>query len=272
MENEIKSSIENDDLSLPKSVEVDKIIEFYKDIDDSEENFEHISEETTKHRKFKNFFKKKAADDGIETEVYGLSEKGRIYLYRGISALISVFIIIGAFVLAYFLPGNKEIIAEKQNTLRAEEGYKQLKSRHTALKNEVEELKTSNKAKKETIDKLADPENTKAELRTEITAKKYELSELNGQVQTKETELETLNTTILEKAPPETILPPGNYVAGKNIAAGKYNVTGTGKFMVASSAGKSKINTTLGSTPLDIVLEENDVIKFDSKVKFISSN
>ena len=42
--------------------------------------------------------------------------------------------------------------------------------------------------------------------------------------------------------------------------------------MQASAAGKSKVNTTLGSTPLVAVLENNDIIKFDSKVKFTVKN
>lgn len=276
MDNENKSTVEQDEISLPKSVEVDKIIEFYKNIEDSSENdtTDYVKEEQSSKFKHLLFFKKKATQsaDGIETSVYGLSEKGRIYLYRAISAAISICIIIGSFVLAYFLPGNKDIISKKQNELRKKDEYVKIESIHTTLTDDVEYLKTTNAEKKKTIEQLDDPENTKAALRTEISEKKTAVGELESQKEAKEAELKEINESIAEKAPPETILAPGNYYVGTNIAPGKYLVTGNGKFMVATSRGQSKINTVLGAESLEVTLEENDVLKFESKVKFVATN
>ena len=249
----------DDELSLPKSVEVDEIIEFYKNRA-PEENTEQ-TEET-----------EEMSEDGIQSKVYGLSLKGRMTLYRIISAVISAFIIICSFVLAYFLPGNEDIVAEQKEQMRNEEDYASLKSRHDALKTEVDNLKTSNSEKEEKLEKIADIDNPKAELRSEIEKKTYELNELNAQIKEKRSTIESLDASIAEKAPPEIQLPPGKYVVGKNIAKGKYRVTGVGKFMLSSSNGKSKINTTLGSTPIDVTLEDNDILKFESKVKFVSAN
>ena len=276
MDTENKPTLEKDDFSLPKSIEVEEIIDFYKDkdndLDETENQSEEIIETKSKHSLFFFLKRKTKTDDDIQSSVYGLSEKGRIYLYRAISAFISVCIIVGSFVLAYFLPGNADIIKEQENILRSEKGYVSLKSRHSALKTEVSTLKETNEEKKTTIEQISDIDNTKAELRTEIETKKYELSELNTQITEKRGIVEALDASIAEKASPETVLPPGRYSVGTNIAAGKYNVTGTGKFMVATSAGKSKINTTLGSTPLPVTLDDNDVLKFDGKVKFTSAN
>lgn len=279
MDTENKDVIEKDEFSLPKSLEVDEIIEFYKDKDtdtDSEKNAETDNPSSSSFlNNIRNLFKKtngNKPDEDVATKVYGLSEKGRMYLYRGISIAVSVCIIAASFVLAYFLPGNEAVINERKAELRAEKEYTSLKSRHTALKKEVTKLRKSNAQKKEQVGKITDFDNTKAELSSKITAKKYELTELNTQISEKRAKISELDSQIAEKAPPESILPPGRYVIGKNIAAGKYMLTGTGKFMVATPNGKSKLNTTLGSTPLEVTLDSGDIVKFDSKVKFTSAN
>lgn len=274
MENEKNINKENDIIS-DNSVEIYKIIEFYKDLEQDTENEKAKTEgEPQKSSKLVSLINKyRKKDNGdIQTEVYGLSEKGRMILYRVISAVICLLIIAGSFVLAYFLPGNDKILLEQQNALREEKDYESLKSRYNTLKTEVENLETSNAEKKEQIDKVTDFDNSKAELRTQITAKTYELNELNAQIESKRAQITELDKSIFEKAAPETVLPPGKYVVGKNIAAGKYIVNGTGKFMIANAAGKSKLNTTLSSTPIEIKLETNDVVKFYSKVKFTSNN
>lgn len=262
-----------DDLSLPKALEVEKIIEYYKDI---EPEPEEVQEEIdTKKNFFTSFImriKQRHTDDVIQSEVYGLSEKGRIILYRCISAAVSVFIIVTAFVLAYFLPGNDKIIKEQLTQLRNEEDYTSLKSRHDALATEVDNLKTTNKSKTKQVNQIKDVDNTKAKLRTDITAKSYELDELNALIKDKRNTIELLDKQIAQKAAPETILPSGKYVVGKNIAAGKYYVTGSGSFSLANALGKSKINTTVTNAPLEVTLEHNDIMKFSGKMKFTSAN
>ena len=279
MDTENKDVTERNEFSLPTSLEVDDIIEFYKDKDSDTDNAENQEIQEPQPsiylNKIRNLFKKTNAnkpDEDVTTKVYGLSDKGRIYLYRGISLAVSVCIIAGAFILAYFLPGNEAVINERKAELRAEKEYTGLKSRHAALKKEVTELRKSNAEKKEKVEKISDFDNTKAELSAKITAKRYELTELNTQISEKRAKISELDLQIAEKSPPESILPPGRYVIGKNIAAGKYMLTGTGKFMVATPSGKSKVNTTLGSTPLEITLDSGDIVKFDSKVKFTSAN
>ena len=84
---------------------------------------------------------------------------------------------------------------------------------------------------KSKLEKISDFDNTKAELSAKITLKEKELSELNAQISEKRAKIAELDANIAQKAPPENILPPGKYIIGKNIAAGKYTVTGTGKFL-----------------------------------------
>ncbi len=256
MNNE-ENNVSDIEISLPKSIEVDKIIEFYKDKEIIDED-SAVCDETE--------------DDEIHSQVYGLSQKSRLNLYRIISAAVSVMIIASSFVLAYLLPGNDEIVSTRQDELRNQKDYTSLKSRHDALKTEIENLKTSNKEKAKQVKQITDIDNTKAQLRTDITSKANELSALNKQIEEKNAVIAQLDIEIAQKAAPETILPPGKYIVGKNIAAGKYRITGSGTFTLSDSAGKSKINTTLGSTAQDVTLENNDIMKFTSRVKFSSLN
>ena len=271
---------EKDELSLPKSVEVEEIIEFYKSQTDDIETVETTptKKQVVSDRIYKFISKipfiniKTDEDDSIQSQVYGLSEKGRILIQRIISGIISVLIIIGSFVLAYYLPGIEEKIKEYSEKYRSEPEYTEVKTVYDSLKSEVDNLKTDNAKKEDTIAKINDIDNTKAEIRAKITQRTYELNELNAQIAAKRIQIDELNKSISEKSPPETVYPPGKYIAGKNIPKGKYSVTGTGKLKTASSSGKSKINITLGSTPLEVTLSQDDVIKFDGKVKFTPMN
>ncbi len=274
--------------SIDKSVQVEQILEFYKDkLDDTEIEHDELTDtEEEKSSSLKSafytiitkipFLKEKiefnTSIEDIQNHSYGLNEKGRTILYRAISAVISLIIILVSFILAFYLPGNDTVYEKQLEQLRSDESYVSLKSRHDALKTEVDELKNSNAEKALQIASIEDIDNTKAELRTQISEKTHELNTLNAQISAKRAEIEALDKEILSKAPPETVRPPGKYIVGKNIPAGRYYVTGTGKFMVATASGRSKVNTTLGSTPLEIKLDNNDVVKFDSKVKFTTLN
>lgn len=273
-------SVENE-FSIPQSVEVDKIIEFYKDQEESPgENAEseekgHGLKKIINRIPFLNKYTANIApeseeenDEEIQSLAYGLSEKGRIVLYRVISGVVSLLIIIGSFVLAYYLPGNEKIIEEHANKLRSEVEYTDLKKQHERLSNEISDLKSSNSEKENTISQINDIDNTKSELRTKISDKTYELNALNIQITEKRLAIDELDKSIASKSAPETVYSPGKYIAGKNIPVGTYLVTGSGKFMTADSSGKSKMNITLGSTAVEVTLYQDDVIKFDSKVKF----
>lgn len=283
MENEnIPNSTDNtiDDTSLDKSVQVEQILEFYKDKQEQEEvdtaeievkpqnklasSYSKISQKIPYLKKFSD----KKDNKEISLHTYGLGEKQRQFLTYIITALVCIAIISGSVVLAMFLPSNKATFDEKAAQLRAQDDYTNLKSRYDSLKEEAERLEKENEDKKLYLESVNDFENTKAKLRTEISEKALEYNELNAQITQKRDEIAQLDKSISEKAPPDTVLPPGKYIVGTNIAAGSYFVTGSGKFMVASSKGKSKLNTTLSSTPLEISLDAGDVVKFDGKVKF----
>ncbi len=287
------------DNSLDRSVQVEEIIEFYKDIEPSTQTDELPSKNNNKlidiftrglnklktplallRPKIINILNKipkiniteaESSESDINTHSFGLSEKGKMIVIQSCSIAISILIIIISIVLTIFLPGNEEIVNSKINEYRKSDEYTSLYSRCNSLKNEVEQLITDKEKKEEILEKIADIDNTKAELRTQITEKKHELNALNSQINQKRSEIAALDASIASKVSSEMLYTPGKYTIGKHIAAGKYYVTGTGKFMVATVNGKSKVNTTLTSTPLLVELQNNDVVKFDSKVKFTSA-
>ncbi len=280
------------DYSLDRSVEVEKIIDFYKDIDNNTDDTPKIEEKkqdnvfikkindllTKISSRIKNIsiYKKFIAEDEVSTDSeieshsFGLSEKGRLALHHSISFIICIVIIVVSVVLTLFLPGNKIKIEEKETQLRSQDDYISLKSRHTAIKTEIDELTLSNNEKENLLNQISDADNTKSDLRLQIEEKKFVLSDLNAQINNKRNTIAELDKAIASKAPAEKIYTPGKYIVGVHFAAGKYSVTGTGKFMIATSSGKSKLNVSLTSTPLEVELEETDVLKFDSKVKFTS--
>ena len=294
MENENNISknqnIKSDD-SLARSVQVEQILEFYKEKNEDENKSEITEVNINQFNNLKRLFAKLKInivnllnkipfinieinnDDNfeIETHNFGLSENGKNILYRIASAIISVLIVVFSIVLAIYLPGNEDIISAKEEELRSSEDYVDIKSRYSSLKTEVEELEASNEIKKGLISEIEDVDNTKSTLRTQINDKKYELDSLNQQIEGKKQTIAELDKSIASKTPPETVYSPGKYTVGTHIPAGKYYVTGTGKFMVASAGGVSKINVSLGSTPIVVNLEANDKVQFDSKVKFSSA-
>lgn len=279
------------DNSLDRSVQVEEIIEFYKDIDSVSKTEELPTKKNSWLPKITSVFtslKEKSIDIlnkipkvnisssaeseyGINTHSFGFTEKGKLIIFQISSVAISILIIFISIVLAIYLPGNEEIINNKINEYRNSDEYISINSRYTSLNNEVNELIADIKSKEETLIKIADIDNTKADLRTQISQKKNELNGLNIQIAQKRNEIAQLDASISSKAPLEKLYTPGKYTVNKHIAAGKYYVTGTGKFMVATSGGKSKVNTSLTSTPLLVELENNDIVKFDSKVKFTSA-
>lgn len=274
-----QSNAEQDSSELDRNVEIDKIVEFYKDKlpnndlpeKDTPDDIAKTSRATALLTKLR-FTSCSRSEDGIETETIGMSELSRFVIQCVITAVVCAAIIVGSVVLAYYLPGNAELLEQRITELRNDDDYQSLKSRHDSLANEIDELKIANEDKQATLDGITDVDNTKAELRQAISEKATQLNDLNQQIASKQAEIQRLDESISSKAAPETVYSPGKYTVGTNIAVGKYYVTGTGKFMVASSDGKSKVNTTLTSAPIEVALEQNDIVKFDSKVKFTSAN
>ena len=274
-------TLQDDSSSL---AEVEEILEFYKDksFEDTDEEINELEIEEEKsaiRKKTDTFFSKfkrkpstytasKPDNEELHDSSYGITKKSRIILTYAITAVVCGAIIGGAFLLAVMLPGDEEETEKFAAELRSHEDYVTLKSDYDSLKAETDELRASVDKKKEMSDNLDDYENTQADLRAQIDAKKGDLDSVNAQIAEKQETLNTINTQISEKSESTITLPPGRYVVGKDIAARAYTVMGTGSFAVASEDNTNKYNTTLGSSPFAVTLNQGDKLKFDSTVKF----
>lgn len=264
--------------------EVEQIIEFYKNkpFEDSSEEITELEVEDKKSdtkkkiddflgifvKKSSSYTASKSESEELHDASYGMDKRSRLVLTYVITAAICGAIIGGAFLLAAMLPGNEEETERYAAELRAEDDYTTLKADYDELKYATDELRASVEDKKEKSDNIDDYENAQAELRSQIDSRKQELDAVNTEISAKQTLLDSINEQISAKSDNITTLPPGRYVVGTDIAAGKYTVTGTGSFAAASEDNTSKYNTTLGSSPYAVTLNQGDKLKFDSTVKF----
>lgn len=242
-----ENSIKDEDLA--------QIEHFYKNIPTAEERAEDISSTDEN-------------DEEIHDSVYGIAPKKRSIIIYSLTTFFCVLIIIGSYLITIFSPGDESKINAAAEEKRLEESYIEIKSQYEALVYELNKLRTEAEEKKKNAESVEDYENTKASLRNQIEEKKGILFSLNSQLSEKEQQIAALDNAIGLKNINPVSLPPGKYTVGKNILPGKYSVSGSGKFMVASSDGTSKVNTVLGATPLETTFEKGDIIKLETSVKF----
>lgn len=205
----------------------------------------------------------------VYDDAYGITSRGRNILAYVITACIAAAIISGSFVLAVYLPGDTELIKGRAGELlENDEEYTALAAQKESLETEVDKLRADSYEKKAQVDSLNDYDNTMAELDMKIKDKRSKINALNSEKTQKQAQLDKINAEIADKNGGEITLTPGVYTVGTNLHAGKYSVTGSGKFQAASADGVSKANEILGSSPYIITLEQGDKVSIGSSTKF----
>lgn len=260
-----QSTKENGEQSVETSDSTEQISSFVKikeDLDEAHLDTKNDTEKSDEHSD--NLF-----DEEIHDESFGINRGTKQVLTYVITALICVSVIGLSYLLTLHMPGSEDVIAAHADELRKQDDMSSLQETHDSLSYDVDQLKTSADSKKNKIDNINDYDNTKAELRTQIESKKSELNELSNQYSQKQADLEGINNSIEQRSASTITLPAGKYSVGTNIPAGKYSVSGSGQFTAASSDGTSKANTSLNSDTYEITLESGDIIKIDSKTKFV---
>ncbi|MGN1115925.1 MAG: hypothetical protein ACI4TH_05110 [Candidatus Ornithomonoglobus sp.] len=211
----------------------------------------------------------KTGDEDIHENAFGVTSRGRNILTYIVTLCIAAAIISGSFILAVYLPGDADLINSRADELlRNDEEYAALLKQKESLEDEVNKLQTESDEKGTQVDSLNDYDNIMAELDMKIKEKRAEINSLNNQKKEKQAQLDKINADISAKNGTEITLSPGIYTVGTNLQAGKYSVTGSGKFKAASSDGISKANETLGTSPYTITLEKGDKVSIESSTKF----
>ncbi|MBQ3425576.1 MAG: hypothetical protein IJH37_00335 [Clostridia bacterium] len=199
---------------------------------------------------------------------YGLSRRSKAMLKYALTAFLCAAIIVSAYGIAVILPVNSEITEEYAEALRKGDAYTSLKKEYSRLSAEVKALDETVSEQEAQIKELDDPEEKKAELRNEIEKKQNELKKINEDVSDKTEKLAEINSKIASASGAILSLSPGRYAVGRDIAPGRYTITGYGGFAAANSAGQSKYNTTLGNAAYEVELSSGDKLKLDCTVKF----
>ncbi len=211
-------------------------------------------------------------DGSIQESGHSLSSRTRNIISYCISGLISVCIIAAAFICTLNMPKDEDMLNSAVDELRAEAGYAELKARNESLNEELTALRSQLEEKKALTDSIADFDNSRASLRAQIEEKKNELDRLNNENSELQQQIGALNTQIEGQSGAILTLSAGQYTVGEDIPVGKFSITGTGTFVSASSDGRSKYNSRLGSSPLEAILESSDRVKLDSTTKFSPIN
>ncbi|MGN0181827.1 MAG: hypothetical protein ACI4DP_05370 [Candidatus Ornithomonoglobus sp.] len=211
----------------------------------------------------------KTGDEEVHEDAFGITLRERNVLAYIITAFIAAAIIAGSFTLAIYLPGDSDLINSRAgDLLKSDEEYSSLLANKESLEYEVNTLQAESDEKKTQVDNLNDYDNTMAELDMKIKENREEINILKSEMNEKQAQLDGLNAAISGKNGTQITLTPGVYTVGTNLQVGKYSVTGSGKFQVASSDGVSKVNEILGTSPYTITLEQGDKVSIGSSTKF----
>ncbi len=159
---------------------------------------------------------------------------------------ISLFLIILVGIISYRSGFNKNI---STRVYSLSEQYREVADR-------LQEAKTELKENENLLNDLKDYEKNKKELNenlktktAELETKNKDLEGINAQISQKQAELDKLNGDIIQAKGQPISLSAGQFIVGKDIPAGRYNVSGSSNFIVHSgTTGRSKVNTILGDS------------------------
>lgn len=201
-----------------------------------------------------------------------------------------VLIGIGATVLllsSYFIGSTTAVTTLKEKTVSYNQIESEIKKQNEELTSTKEKLAAANKELasvqtqyKEAKDLIAKREelvkNVQLSQDVQMTMKK-EIDQMNEQLNTKKIELERLSNAIVTKKQTPKQLPAGHFTVGKDIEAGRYQVTAVGRgsnFVVRDSIGDLKVNTIIGGgfgvAEYVVELADGDSIEQEMRVKFTS--
>ncbi|MGW5955754.1 hypothetical protein [Bacillus mycoides] len=114
-------------------------------------------------------------------------------------------------------------------------------------------------------------------LSKDVEAKKGEVGKLDTDINGKKGELQQLTDGVKAKKEEPRTLGAGEYIVGKDIPAGRYKATATGRgsnFFVYNSSGRATVNTILGNSSVGrgdytFFTGDGDIIKTEESVKLI---
>lgn len=121
------------------------------------------------------------------------------------------------------------------------------------------------------VERLILHAESSAEIRKQLYRFRCDLKASRGQVEEKQAELERLTARVNRERIKPVRLPAGQFIVGRDIRPGRYQVSGDSNFVVRGPDGDLKVNTILGSNGNESYvcdLQEGDSIQAESSVTF----
>lgn len=189
--------------------------------------------------------------------------------FIGISSMICAAVIIAAAIAGFCIPKSDNAALRGLDALhKSDKTYLAVKSENGNERLKTESLKKKLEEKQKELDEFKKSQDNLDKITESNAALEEEKNALQEEIKQKEKELAELEVSAKAYANKIVTWASGDYTVGKDIAAGKYTITGTGSIAIANK-GKSKANKLLKADGESFTLLEGDLIHIDGNAKIV---
>lgn len=190
-------------------------------------------------------------------------------LFIKLSCMICVGIIFISLGLGFIIPKTDTVLSNSLEKLhRTDQSYLSAKNEYDNAEKEISALTKELETKQENMNKMDKTQDSLDKITQENDSLSKEKENIQNDVDAKQRTLDNLEQAVSSSEKSSVVLSSGTYKAGKNIATGKYTVTGTGSIVISNS-GSARVNTRLKSEGASYTILDDDTIKIDGNAKFI---
>lgn len=183
-------------------------------------------------------------------------------------ALICGAVILAAATTAILIPQTESAVYQQTEKLYlSNEEYISAKEENDKLSEAVANLDSDLSKGKSTLENLDKSQENLDSIREENASLEKEKEKLQNSIASKQRTLDGLKKSYDNYVNNSLTWSSGRYTVGKNIAAGTYNVTGSGSIVISNS-GSARVNESLKSEGKKYTLSDGDIIKIDGNAKF----
>lgn len=185
------------------------------------------------------------------------------------SCIICAAVVIAALVFGIAVPKSGNAVSKRLAALReTDKAYAEASEKNETAAREKEGVSSRLSDKQEELEEFNKSQDNLDKITASNSALQQEKDTLSEEVRKKQNTLADLESSITSYTKKILTWSSGRYETGKDIAAGKYTVTGSGSISIGNS-GKSLANKTLKSSGESFTLNDGDVIQIDGNAKFV---
>ena len=185
------------------------------------------------------------------------------------SCVIFAAVIITALILGITVPKSDNTVSKRLSSLHeTDKSYIEVSENNDTAMLEKESTASRLADKQKELEEFNKSQDNLDKISESNIALQTEKELLQDEVKKKQNTLADLESSITSHTKKILTWSSGRYTVGKDIAAGKYNVTGSGSISIGNS-GKSLANKNLKSSGESFTLNTGDVIQIDGNAKFV---